>query len=197
VRALFEVQPARLGLGDFDTILAKALRKEPPERYQTVQALADDLGHYLRHEPVSARGDSLTYRIRKYVRRHRLGVAGAAALLETELRALSSDGHPFITVFARPFVVAGEWRLATGDTRGADSLADLAWKAALVDSLARTRSAYVGRTALLRGRIRLTLGDSAAARLTVRRALVALTNGYGPRNRWTLEARTLSDSLTP
>ena len=48
VRTLLEVEPARLGLGDLDDILAKALRKAPVERYQTVAAFADDLRRYLR-----------------------------------------------------------------------------------------------------------------------------------------------------
>jgi len=84
LRALFEVEPARLGLGDLDTVVAKALRKRPPDRYQTVAAFADDLERYLRHEPVSARPDSLAYRAGRFVRRHRASVgvgAGAAAAL--------------------------------------------------------------------------------------------------------------------
>ena len=81
IRALFDVVPARLGLGDLDTILARALRKEPRERYQTVAALEDDLTRYLRREPVSARADSLAYRARKFVLRHRMGVAAAAVTI--------------------------------------------------------------------------------------------------------------------
>ncbi len=79
VRAVREVRVARLGLGDLDNILAKALHKEPSQRYQTVNTFADDLRRYLQHEPVHARGDSLAYRTRKFVRRHRVGVAAAAA----------------------------------------------------------------------------------------------------------------------
>jgi serine/threonine-protein kinase len=79
IRALYEVEPARLGLGDLDTVLAKALRKAPAERYQTVAVFADDLSRWLRDEPVSARPDSLAYRSRKFLRRHRLAVAAAAA----------------------------------------------------------------------------------------------------------------------
>ena len=77
VRALFEVEPARLKLGDLDTVLRKALRKEPLERYQTVAELADDVTRYLRHEPVSARRASIAYHVGKFVRRHRAGVAAA------------------------------------------------------------------------------------------------------------------------
>ena len=75
IRALEEVEPARLGLGDLDTILAKALRKTPGERYQTVTALSDDIERYLRHEPVSARPDSFSYRAAKFLRRNRLAAA--------------------------------------------------------------------------------------------------------------------------
>ncbi len=80
LRALFDVEPARLGLGDLDNILAKALRKDPPERYQTVAALGLDLERLLRHEPVSARRDSLAYRGRMFVRRNRATVVAATAI---------------------------------------------------------------------------------------------------------------------
>ncbi len=80
MRALFEVDPARLGMGDLDNILAKALRKDPHERYQTAAALGQDLERLLRHEPVTARRDSIAYRARMFVRRHRATVAAAAAV---------------------------------------------------------------------------------------------------------------------
>jgi len=65
--------------GDLDTILAKALKKDPSERYASVAAFGDDLRRYLRHEPISARPDAVSYRLRKYARRHRVGVAVVAA----------------------------------------------------------------------------------------------------------------------
>jgi eukaryotic-like serine/threonine-protein kinase len=63
--------------GDLDNIVARALRKKPEERYLSVEAFADDLRRYLRHEPVSARPDTLTYRVSKLVRRHPAAVASA------------------------------------------------------------------------------------------------------------------------
>src|SRR5215471_5810763 len=66
---------SRLLRGDLDTIIAKTLKKEPAERYSSVTALADDLRHYLRNEPISARPDTLAYRGAKFVRRHRGAVA--------------------------------------------------------------------------------------------------------------------------
>ena len=59
----------RLLRGDLDNIVAKALKKSPAERYATVDAFADDMRRYLAHEPVSARADSLAYRIAKFARR--------------------------------------------------------------------------------------------------------------------------------
>lgn len=64
---------------DLDTIVLKALAKDPRRRYASVDRLADDLERYLRSEPVLARPDSWTYRARKFVHRHRGGVTGAAA----------------------------------------------------------------------------------------------------------------------
>ena len=61
--------------GDLDTLVAKALKKDPRERYGSVAAFADDVRRYLRHEPLSARPDTLGYRAGKFVRRNRLSVA--------------------------------------------------------------------------------------------------------------------------
>ncbi|MBI3476062.1 MAG: protein kinase [Acidobacteria bacterium] len=65
----------RLLRGDLDTVVAKALKKNPQERYSSVAAFADDLGRYLKHEPISARPDTIVYRAAKFVRRHRTAVA--------------------------------------------------------------------------------------------------------------------------
>jgi eukaryotic-like serine/threonine-protein kinase len=61
--------------GDLDTILGKALKKDPAERYPAVSAFSDDLRRFLTHEPVQARPDTVAYRMGKFVRRHRGGVA--------------------------------------------------------------------------------------------------------------------------
>ncbi len=75
--------------GDLDTVLAHALRKAAAERYPTVAALAEDLRRYRAHEPLLARPDTLGYRTRKFVRRHRGAVAGA---LLTTLALLAATG---------------------------------------------------------------------------------------------------------
>jgi len=67
--------------GDLDWITVKALEKDRARRYGTPMELAIDIGRYLNHEPIVARPASTSYRLRKYVRRHRLGVAVAVGLV--------------------------------------------------------------------------------------------------------------------
>ncbi|HKD61676.1 MAG TPA: protein kinase, partial [Terracidiphilus sp.] len=75
---------SRVLRGDLDTIVIKALRKDPRERYPSVTAMADDIRGYLRHEAISARPDTVFYRTRKFVRRNRIVVVLAAlAMLAT------------------------------------------------------------------------------------------------------------------
>ncbi len=85
VAAHRHTEPARLGTllrGDLDWIVLKAVEKDRTRRYETANALADDVRRFLRHEPVSATPPSPSYRLRKFIRRNRGGVlAGAAVLL--------------------------------------------------------------------------------------------------------------------
>jgi serine/threonine protein kinase/tetratricopeptide (TPR) repeat protein len=67
--------------GDLDNILGKALKKSADERYESVGAFADDLKRYLTHEPVKAHADTVTYRMTKFVRRHRGGVLSGVLTL--------------------------------------------------------------------------------------------------------------------
>lgn len=73
--------------GDLDTILAKALRKDPSQRYGSVSEFADDLRRFVDHQPISARRETLRYRAAKFSRRHwrglTLGTAAAAMLIAT------------------------------------------------------------------------------------------------------------------
>src|SRR5262249_8397633 len=67
----------RILKGDLDTIVGKALKKNASERYASVGALADDLRRFLRHEPISARPDTVRYRTTRFVRRHVRGVTAS------------------------------------------------------------------------------------------------------------------------
>jgi serine/threonine-protein kinase len=67
--------------GELETILYKALAKEPERRYQSAGELERDVEHYLRGEPIDAKRDSAWYMLRKTVQRHRLPFALTAAAL--------------------------------------------------------------------------------------------------------------------
>jgi eukaryotic-like serine/threonine-protein kinase len=65
--------------GDLDVICLKALHKEPERRFASVEALHADIVRHLDGRPVLARPDTVLYRARKFVSRHRVGVTGAVA----------------------------------------------------------------------------------------------------------------------
>ena len=92
IRSIVDEEPRRMSetvgaksrralRGDLDTIVAKALKKNVHERYASVMALADDLRRFLRHEPISARPDTLRYRTARFVQRHARGVAASTAMV--------------------------------------------------------------------------------------------------------------------
>jgi len=62
---------------DLDTIVLKALRKEPAERYASVEQLSEDVRRHLDGLPIRARPDTWRYRAGKFAGRHRIGVAVA------------------------------------------------------------------------------------------------------------------------
>jgi len=66
---------------DVERIVARAMHKEASRRYGSAQELADDIRRYLAGEPVHAHPDSTGYRVRKFVQRHRFGVAAASLAL--------------------------------------------------------------------------------------------------------------------
>ncbi len=67
--------------GDLDNIVLMAMRKEPERRYQSVGQLAEDIRNYLEQNPVSARSDTLRYRLGKFLARHKLGAAATALVV--------------------------------------------------------------------------------------------------------------------
>jgi eukaryotic-like serine/threonine-protein kinase len=67
-------------IGDLDSILSKALETEPSQRYASADAFSDDLQRYLNHQPIRARRIGRWQRMRKFVRRHRQGVAMACVM---------------------------------------------------------------------------------------------------------------------
>jgi serine/threonine protein kinase len=76
--------------GDLDTIVGKALKKDPRERYASVTGFADDLQRYLKDEPISARPDALAYRAAKFLRRNRTVVTLTATAIVLVIGSLST-----------------------------------------------------------------------------------------------------------
>lgn len=66
--------------GDLDNIMLKALEIEPQRRYASAGTLGDDIERYLQGLPVTAHPPSRWYRSRKFVQRHRGGVAVSVVL---------------------------------------------------------------------------------------------------------------------
>jgi serine/threonine-protein kinase len=115
--------------GDLDTIVAKALKKKPEERYATAHAFAEDVGRHLDHRPVLAQPDSWHYSARKLVARNKVAFTAALVVFATaligggvslhEARAANAEkqhaeeARKFLTAVlqnANPYVAAGQPR---------------------------------------------------------------------------------------
>ena len=65
--------------GDLDTVVQKAMKESPRDRYSSMSALASDLERHLRNEPLLARSDTAWYRLRKFAARNRFVLRAVAA----------------------------------------------------------------------------------------------------------------------
>ena len=115
--------------GDLDTIVMRALRKRPAERYATVDALGEDLARWLRDEPILARRDHLAYRAAKFARRHWLALAVAGAFVLALMSGLVATSYEArVAARQRDAALRAEWqsltqtaaaRLSAGDAAAA------------------------------------------------------------------------------
>ena len=88
IRNICEEPPTPLDLNaDLQTIIAKALEKEPNGRYQSAAALAEDVERYLDNQPILAHPPSTIYHLKKLIARHR-GMVTAAGVIAVLLVAL-------------------------------------------------------------------------------------------------------------
>ena len=82
----FEVRNSKLLKGDLDNIVLKAIRKEPQRRYSSIAQFSEDVLRHLQGRTVIAHKDTIGYRTRKFISRHKAGV-GAAGLIALSLIA--------------------------------------------------------------------------------------------------------------
>ena len=172
--ALSAAAPGRAGAlrGDLDAVVAKALEKEPRRRYGSASDLADDLRRHLGGLPVEARPQTAAYRMGRFVRRHRAGVALAAAVVlvgaasgwfHTTRLAAERDRAETAAMQAEQTAAFLETVLTSADPNsddpGATSAQDLLDEAALRarDELAE-QPAVLARMLGLMGRVYRTLG---------------------------------------
>jgi serine/threonine protein kinase/tetratricopeptide (TPR) repeat protein len=74
------VSASKTAWADLDVLCLTAMHKDPPRRYQSVEALIRDVNHYLAGEPLEARPDTWHYTLGKFVRRHARLVSAAAII---------------------------------------------------------------------------------------------------------------------
>lgn len=102
LRVVRESEAARLSSihrdlrGDVETIIGKALEKDPARRYASAGELAADLRRHLRDEPILARPPSAFYRASKFVRRNRTLVASALAVFAALALGLFGTARGFL-----------------------------------------------------------------------------------------------------
>ena len=104
--------------GDLDTIILKALRKEPERRYASVGELADDIERHLEGRPIHARRSTWRYRAGKFVGRHKISVAASflmALLVVAGVAAIAWQGR----------IAARERDRARVEAQRAERVADL------------------------------------------------------------------------
>src|SRR5262249_20434247 len=119
----------RLVDGDLSWIAMKALEKARARRYASVADLAADVQRRLDHRPVSASPPSHGYRARKFLRRHRLAVFGAAAGVAivvlsgvTVWSLVRRDSAPRSKLTDRDTIVLADFENKTGDPVFEDTL---------------------------------------------------------------------------
>lgn len=158
--------------GDLDNILLKALSKQPESRYPSVEALAQDLKRHIEGLPVQARAQSLGYRLRKYLRRHALGlsiVAVGGTLMATALAVVVWQADRALAQAARAQAMQDFVIALFEQADGAGSAQTIDVRALLDAGVRRADSELLGqpqsRAELLGliARLRLGLGDDRAA----------------------------------
>jgi non-specific serine/threonine protein kinase/serine/threonine-protein kinase len=199
--------------GDLDWIALKALEKDRDRRYGTPSELAEDVQNYLANRPVKARPASASYKLQKYVRRHRPAVAAAAGLvlllsglviresLQARRIARERDRANVEAATAKETAdfMVGLFEVADpGEARGKSITAN-----EILDRASQRIETGLGHEPLVRSRLQLTMSEvykglglySSSAQLA-ERSWTHRRSALGDRNPETLASRSeLGDAL--
>lgn len=192
--------------GDLDTIVSVAMRKEPERRFATVEQLATDIRRHLAGRPVTARPDTLRYRMGKFVRRQRAGVAAALAFvallagygITVTIQADRIAQEAATTEQVRDFLLSLFTHADPGVTRGAEpTVSELVGQGAQrVEAELAGQPAIQAEMMTMLGQVYTTLGrypeavEQLEAALAIRRRIYRGTNEPVART-----AQRLSEAL--
>ena len=189
--------------GDLDWITMKALEKDRARRYGTPMELAVDIGRYLANEPIVARPASPTYRLRKYVRRHRVSVtvvtgivlllAGFAGMQAVQIRRVTRerDRANRLTDFMLHIFKVSDPSESRGNSITARELLD---KASMdIDTGLAGDPALQALMLHTMGEVYDSLGLSSRAEALFARAVEIRARTLGQENPDTLESRSFLD----
>jgi eukaryotic-like serine/threonine-protein kinase len=193
-------QLASLLRGDLDWITLKALEKDRARRYGSPSELGADVGRYLRNEPVMARPASTAYRTKKYIQRHKVGVAAATAMalmllafavlqtiqLRRTTRAL--DRADRVTAFMTDMFKVSNPSEARGNDIRAREILDKSAKD--IDTGLANDPELQAHMMNVMGTVYQSLGLSTKAEPLLRRALEIRQRILGPRNPDTLQSES-------
>jgi tetratricopeptide (TPR) repeat protein len=110
--------------GDLDWIIMRAMEKDRIRRYETANGLAVDIRRHLKNEPISAHPPRVAYKIAKFVRRHRGGVAAGATVACALVIGLVLATTGLIRAKRAEAVVAGERDRANQEAKAAGQVSD-------------------------------------------------------------------------
>lgn len=177
---------------DLDTIIMRAMHKEPERRYPSVEEMASDIRRHLQHLPISARPDTAAYRARKYARRNQgllvaclvaglaivtgavfavkaasraelhIGLAREFALLDSDRSPSSRDANRFLNLYRQLALDAA----ARGQRTEAVALAEraLARSTASFPDSSLEQRVQIARARQLGSDVYASLGETSNAR---------------------------------